>query len=276
MDRFLRFGLEVPPLAVDGGATERGSLSLTDAALAAERAGIGALWLPESVPVRLDPVPLAGALAVATTTIGIGLQLRPGHGRHPSIIARDATAIDLLSRGRALVALVEDGAGSLDLDRLGEAAALLRRLLHDEGVTESGRFYEVAELTTRPRPFQPGGPPIVAGVLTEPADAARPEEVVVGAAAAAYLNSGPPGALAASRRRLDAVAPPGGGPLLLWRGELPADTAAAVGTVEEVLAAGADGMIAVLRTGPSGGSLVGREALSVLEVLAPFAGRSAS
>ncbi len=261
-------------MAVGAGVEERGPLPLTDIALAAERVGIGALWLPESVPVGLDPVPLSGALAVVTATIGIGLQLRPSQGRRPSIIARDVTALDLLSHGRALVALVEEGAGPLDLERLGEAVALLRRLLSEEEVTESGRFYEVAELTTRPRPFRPGGPPVLAGVLTEPPGGMSTEEIVARASAAALVLSGPPSALAASRQRLEALAPAGGGPLLLWRGELPADAAVAARTVEAVLGDGADGLIAV--TPSSGGSFVGREALSVLEVLAPFAGQAAS
>jgi alkanesulfonate monooxygenase SsuD/methylene tetrahydromethanopterin reductase-like flavin-dependent oxidoreductase (luciferase family) len=270
VDRALRFGLELPPLPAGRAGEERGSTSVTDAALAAEQAGIGALWLVESFPVGLDPVPLAGALAAVTGSIGIGLRLRPGHGRHPSVVARDATTLDLLSHGRALVALMEDGAGPLDLERLGEAVALVRRLLSEEEVTETGRFYAVAELTIRPRPFRPGGPPVVAGVLTEPPGQASVEEVVARAGAAAHVLSGPFEALAASRLRLDAVSPAGARPQLLWRGELPGDSARAAGTVRAVLDAGADGLIAVV---PDAGSDLRRRLIPVLDALAPFASR---
>jgi alkanesulfonate monooxygenase SsuD/methylene tetrahydromethanopterin reductase-like flavin-dependent oxidoreductase (luciferase family) len=268
VDRALRLGLELPPLP-EGDRAAGGGTWVTDAALAAEQAGIGAIWLSESLPSGLDPVPLAGAAAVMTGTIGIGVRFRPGHGRHPSLIARDATTLDLLSRGRALVALVEDGSGPLDLERLGASVSLLRRLLGEEEVTESGRFYEVAELTTRPRPLRPGSPPVLAGVLTDPVGQSSAEEVVAGAGAAAYLACGPPDALAACRRRIDAAAQAGAAPLLIWRGELPAEEAAAIGTVEAALAAGADGVVAVV---PDGGTKPPQRLAAVLGALARCTG----
>lgn len=242
----LRSALELPPLAPGGRGGGDDSRWASEAALAAERAGIGALWLVESLPDGLDPVPIAGALAASTSTIGVGVRFRPGYGRHPSLIVRDLVTLDLLSGGRALVGLVEEGSGPLDLERLGEAVALTRRLLAETEVTEAGRFYEVAELTVRPRPIPPG-PPVVAGVLSEPPGPGSAEDVIAHAGASALVVTGGPGELVAARERLDAVAPAGERPGLLWRGPLPEEPGAAFDALEAVFGAGADGVIAVVR-----------------------------
>ena len=83
------------------------------------------------------------------------------------MLARDVITIDRLSDGRAAVCLLDDGGGPLRRERLAEAGGILHRLLSEQEVTVTGRFYEVAELTIRPRPMSPAGPPVLAGL--EPA-----------------------------------------------------------------------------------------------------------
>jgi alkanesulfonate monooxygenase SsuD/methylene tetrahydromethanopterin reductase-like flavin-dependent oxidoreductase (luciferase family) len=191
------------------------------------------------------------------------------------MVARDVTTIDLLTDGRAVVALVEDGESTLDVDRLVEAASVLRRLLTEEQVTVSGSHYEVAELTTRPRPLRPGGPPIVAGVVGSTDHGLRfLESALFGGSADGYVSGGTPDDVAARRVELDALSEDGAGPMLLWRGSLGLDNATAAGLAESVLGAGADGLIAVLGSdsaveGGLDASAVGR----VLEVIGPLAGR---
>jgi alkanesulfonate monooxygenase SsuD/methylene tetrahydromethanopterin reductase-like flavin-dependent oxidoreductase (luciferase family) len=253
-------------------------ISLAEVARLVEDAPLDILWLVEGGPDAIDPVPLAGSLAGATTGLGIGITIRPSRGRHPSVVARDVTAIDLLTDGRAAVALVEDGEGPLDVDRLGEAASMLHLLFSTEEVTVSGRFYEVAELTIRPRPVHPEGPPIVAGLLGRTESGERSiESVMVEASADAYLTGGTRNDVAASRTRLDGVAPAGERPVLLWRGSLGADHAAAVDLAASLLESGADGLIAVLEPDGAVGPQLAAGAIGrVLDVLGPLAGRLGS
>jgi alkanesulfonate monooxygenase SsuD/methylene tetrahydromethanopterin reductase-like flavin-dependent oxidoreductase (luciferase family) len=248
---------------------------VAEVARLAEEAGVGTLWLAEGEPGVMDPVPWAGSLARGTSTLGVGITVRPSHGRHPSMVARDVTTIDLLTDGRAVVALVEDGETTLDVDRLVEAASVLRRLLTEEHVTAVGSHYEVFELTTRPRPLRPEGPPIVAGVVG-PTDHGRRflESALVGGSADGYVTGGTPDEVTARRVELDALTKDGVGPMLLWRGSLGPDHATAAGLAESVLGAGADGLIAVL--GPDSAVEGGLDASAVgrvLEVIGPLAGR---
>ncbi len=264
MARFPRFGLELPPLRRPEGPGRPAGATIALEALgrAAEAAGLGALWLVEGPAGGLDPVPVAGALAATTATLGIGLVVRPSGGRHPSVVARDLCALDRLSRGRALVALVEDRPAALD--RLDEAARLLARLLREPAVTEAGRHYRVSGLTVRPRPLRPGGPPLAVGLV---AGEAATEDVAAAAIADALVVSGTATDVARARRRL-----PAAGPALVWRGVL----APGRGTAQarSVLDAGADGVVAVVAPEAArGGSLFHRPAvLDALDALGPLAG----
>ncbi len=261
MAQMPQLGLELPPLPrVPAGAPAYGPLSLFDVAARAEDAGIGALWLAER-PDGLDPVPLLGALSVRTSMLGLGLMVRPALGRHPSIVARDVTALDQLSGGRAAVGLVGEGEDPMDVARLGEAAGLVARLLREVEVTAAGRFYEVAGLTLRPRPVRPEGPPVAAGTIGRPVPGV--ETALAAAGADACLVAGSPAEVALVRRRLDVGASRARRPALVWRGPLVSEDAGAAVLASEILDAGADGLLAVL----SGHGDPETELVTVLEVL---------
>lgn len=149
---------------------------MTEVAAAVERAGIGTLWLACGPTGGMDPGPLAGAVAAGSTVIGVGIVERPSHGRHPSVLARDVTTIDLLSQGRAAVAVIEDGASTDDLGPIAEATGVLHRLFTEHAVTVAGRHYEVSELTLRPRPLRPEGPPVLAGFAGPAPGGGRPSK----------------------------------------------------------------------------------------------------
>jgi len=244
---------------------------VTEVAVAAERAGVGTLWLSSARSGGIDPGPMAGAVAVVTDTIGIAVADRPSHGRHPSVLARDMTTIDLLSGGRAVAAVLEEGASNDDLERLTEAARLLHRLFTEQDVTMAGRFYEVDELTTRPRPLRPEGPPVVAGIVGAPPDGDQYLAAFLAADVDAFVTGGSPDDVARSRSQLDDRAEVS--PTLLWRGEVsgaPDPAAALAGRLD----AGADGLIVVLPSSSALGSRLAPTAVTdVLGLLARFASR---
>jgi alkanesulfonate monooxygenase SsuD/methylene tetrahydromethanopterin reductase-like flavin-dependent oxidoreductase (luciferase family) len=115
----------------------------------AERLGAGSVWVTEHH--RFDdgylpqPLVMAAAIAVRTTTIRIGTAIVQAPLRHPVHIAEEAAVVDLVSGGRLEVGL---GAGYVedeyrlfgaDLDgRFGTTDATfaeVRRLLDEDGVT---------------------------------------------------------------------------------------------------------------------------------------------
>jgi alkanesulfonate monooxygenase SsuD/methylene tetrahydromethanopterin reductase-like flavin-dependent oxidoreductase (luciferase family) len=270
----IRLGLELPPLHAGAGEAvpDADVLSLAEVARLAEEVGLGTLWLVEGG--GFDPVPLAGSLARVTTRLGVGIVIRPSLGRHPSLVARDITTLDLLSGGRAAVALVEDDGGPLDLERLGEAVSLLRLLLRTEGVTTSGRFYEVAGLTTRPRPAHAEGPPIAVGAVgLRPNADPFPAPVIAATSADVYITGGTPDDVAARRARLDERAATGEHPMLVWRGPLGPDRHAAEELAGSVLESGADGLIAVVEPAASAGGGIAAGAIGrVLDTIGPLVG----
>ncbi len=157
---------------------------LRDAARAAEAAGLDSLWTwdhlladegPTDQPI-LEGWSVVSAWAGVTTRPTLGLLVSSNTFRAPGITARLATTLDQLSGGRAVLGL---GAGWLEaehvafglefgtladrLDRLEEAAVLIRRLLDGERVTERGRHYVLDDAVLRPRPIQERLPIVIGG-----------------------------------------------------------------------------------------------------------------
>jgi F420-dependent oxidoreductase-like protein len=116
-------------------------------------------------------------LADHTQRIHFGPLVAPVSFRHPTLLARQAAAIDDLSGGRMILGL---GAGWQDrehtlfghelgdvptrMDRLEEGLEVITRLLRsDEPVTFEGRFFQLRGATLLPRPQRRGGPRIMIG-----------------------------------------------------------------------------------------------------------------
>jgi len=158
---------------------------LRDAALAAEVAGWDSLWLDdhllcdegEDLDPRLEGWTALAALTAITTRPRLGHLVSAITFRNLGVIAKMATTLDHLSGGRFVLGLgggwhareheafgipFGEGIGER-LDRLDEAAALLRRLLDGDVVTHHGRFYDLERAVCAPRPVQPRLPLLVGG-----------------------------------------------------------------------------------------------------------------
>jgi len=116
-------------------------------------------------------------LADHTQHIHFGPLVAPLSFRHPTLLARQAAALDDLSGGRMVLGL---GAGWQEREhqlfghdlgdvptrmaRLEEGSEVITRLLRsDEPVTYEGHFFQLRGATLLPRPQRPGGPRILLG-----------------------------------------------------------------------------------------------------------------
>src|SRR5262245_35276281 len=115
----------------------------------------------------LEAVAMHAALACETDRVQCGALVYSIGYRHPAVLAKAITAIDLISGGRAAMGIgagwaeVEYRAYGIDfppigtrMDQLEEGVAILRGLLHDEETTFEGRWFRVNAARNEPRPIQ--------------------------------------------------------------------------------------------------------------------------
>ncbi len=168
MARAFRFSLQ----AVEAGS--RGEW--VELVKRADDAGFDMLVTADHLGGCLAPLlPLATAAEISPR-LRLGVMVLNNDFHPPSLLARDAATLDLLSDGRLELGL---GAGhaqpeyeragltfdppGVRVSRLEEAVVILRRLLDGETVTHAGRHYRLDEERCDPLPVQPHVPLLVGG-----------------------------------------------------------------------------------------------------------------
>jgi probable F420-dependent oxidoreductase len=148
----------------------------TDTVRELEALGYSTLFVPDHFDEGLGPITAMATAAIVTTTLKVGSLVFDCDYRHPAILARELASIDTLSEGRLEVGL---GAGwkrldyewsgipmdppKVRVDRMIEHTKIVKALFADEPVTFHGEHYRITDLPGSPRPYTPGGPPILIG-----------------------------------------------------------------------------------------------------------------
>jgi alkanesulfonate monooxygenase SsuD/methylene tetrahydromethanopterin reductase-like flavin-dependent oxidoreductase (luciferase family) len=133
-----------------------------------------AVWVGDSLLAkpRLESITLLSALAAITRKVrlAVGCMATFPH-RHPALLAQQWASLDVISGGRAWLAVCLGGPneqspaqalehklmGIKDTERVGrleEGIVILRKLFHQENAAHKGRFYEFEGVTIQPRPVQ--------------------------------------------------------------------------------------------------------------------------
>jgi alkanesulfonate monooxygenase SsuD/methylene tetrahydromethanopterin reductase-like flavin-dependent oxidoreductase (luciferase family) len=121
-------------------------------ALRAAQEGIEAVLVGEG-PLG-DPFVLLAGLSDDVSGVLLGARVTLGEGeRHPALLAREATSLDLVCGGRSVLCFAPPfGEG------LGEAIGLCRAMWRDGTATSDGPVYPVAGAVNRPRPAREASP----------------------------------------------------------------------------------------------------------------------
>ena len=182
----IRLGLQIPNFTYPGVPDDDLFERIAALAAAAEESGfdsvfvmdhfyqLGGLGLPSDH--MLEAYTLLAGLAARTSTIQLGALVTGVTYRHPAVLAKMVTTLDVVSSGRAILGI---GAGWFEdehaaygipfpppgerLDRLEEALQICRAMFTEEHANVAGRHYQVNYALNNPRPIRPGGIPILVG-----------------------------------------------------------------------------------------------------------------
>lgn len=120
------------------------------------------------------------ALAMVTKNVRFGTMVTGNTYRHPVVLAKMATTVDIISGGRLILGV---GAGWFELEhqeygmpfrtigarlqRLDEALEVIKLLWANERSIFSGKHYELHDASFNPKPLQQPRPPILVGATGE-------------------------------------------------------------------------------------------------------------
>ncbi|GAB18793.1 putative oxidoreductase [Gordonia effusa NBRC 100432] len=171
MTRKFRFGA-----GGEGNKDEGGARKFVQLAQTAEEYGFDTFAIPDHLGNQVGPLAALGALTQATSTIRLATSVLANGWRHPALLAKEATTIDVLSKGRLELGIgagwmkeefdkagIEFESPGARIRRLEEALIILDGLLRGEEVNFDGEFYKINGLVGSPRPRQGPRPPLAVG-----------------------------------------------------------------------------------------------------------------
>ena len=152
---------------------------LIETCSSAEKLGLDSLWLSDHLMYTtsdkgsLEVFAALAAVAAKTQNIKVGTKVICAPFRHPGIIAKTGTTLDIISGGRFILGV---GAGwyrrefeAFDfpfekrVSRMREAIEIIKMLWTQSIVDYEGRFYRISKAVSLPKPVQKPHPPIWIG-----------------------------------------------------------------------------------------------------------------
>ena len=140
-------------------------------------------------PTMFDAVPVMGGIAVATERIKFAPSVHIAPYRHPLASAHQFATVDYMSKGRLIMGVgigweeEEFSALSAPYKARGkvteECIEIYRRAWTQDWVSYEGEHFQIKDVSMDPKPWNPGGPPIIFGATT-PIGARRAARVTDG------------------------------------------------------------------------------------------------
>ena len=187
----MRIGLQVPNFTWPGGPAKI-AVTLAEIAKAAEEARFYSLWVMDHFFQIGDPEHSRGLgpaedemlegystlayLAGLTETVKLGTLVTGVVYRHPGILIKTVTTLDILSGGRAYLGIgaawnrhEADGLGvpfppvGERFRRLEETLQIAKQMWSENNGPYNGTYYQLAETLCNPQPLSQPHPPILIG-----------------------------------------------------------------------------------------------------------------
>jgi F420-dependent oxidoreductase-like protein len=185
----MKIGLQIPSFTWPDGPAGIGS-RLAEIARAADAAGVASLWVmdhffqigvvgpPENE--MLEGYSALSYLAGITRSVKLGTLVTGVIYRHPGLLVKTATTLDVLSGGRAYLGIgaawnEEESRGlgvpfppvAERFERLEEALQIARQMWSDNNGPYRGKHYQLDQTLNSPQPISKPHPPILIGGMGE-------------------------------------------------------------------------------------------------------------
>ena len=148
--------------------------SFADTVRELEDLGYATIFVPDHFDEGLGPLTAIAVAATVTTTLNVGTLVLDCDFRHPAVVARELATIDQLSGGRLEIGLgagwkradyessgIEMDAPAIRVSRMIEFTTVLKGLFGSGSFSHVGRFFAINDLDGSPKPYRPGGPPLL-------------------------------------------------------------------------------------------------------------------
>jgi F420-dependent oxidoreductase-like protein len=182
----IRLGLQIPSFTYPDVPDDQLFERVADIAVTAEESGFDSVYVMD----HLFQLPLLGrpdqpmfecytllsALAARTKRVKLGAMVGGVTYRNPGLLAKEITALDVISRGRAIWAIgaawyqleheamgFEFGTFAERFEKLEEALQIVKSMFVNDTTTFEGKWYSVKDAFNLPKPVTPGGPPVLIG-----------------------------------------------------------------------------------------------------------------
>lgn len=185
----MRIGLQIPSFTWPGGPSEIHT-KLAEIAKTADAAGFASIWVMDhyfqiGVIGEVDEPMLEGYstlsyLANVTQNVRLGTLVTGMVYRHPGILIKTVSTLDVLSGGRAYLGIgaawFEREAVGLGVpfpplaerfERLEETLQIAKQMWSDDDGAYEGDHFQLAETLNRPQPLTKPHPPILIGGMGE-------------------------------------------------------------------------------------------------------------
>ena len=182
----IRLGLQIPSFTFPDVPNDQLFERVSDIAVTAEESGFDSVYVMDhffQLPLLGRPdqpmfecYTLLSALAARTKRVKLGAMVGGVTYRNPGLLAKEITALDVISQGRAIWAIgaawyqlehealgFEFGTFTERFEKLEEALQIVKSMFVNDTTTFEGKWYSVKDAFNLPQPVTPGGPPVLVG-----------------------------------------------------------------------------------------------------------------
>jgi F420-dependent oxidoreductase-like protein len=185
----MQFGLQHPNFSFDYEGQDSSQIvdSLKNLIIKAEKSGFDSFWVMDhfhQIPIigkpeepMLESWTTISVLAGITSKIKIGTLVTGVIYRYPSVLAKVAATLDVLSKGRLFLGIgaawneqeslaygISYPSNQERLLRLEEAIQIIRKMWTEEpSASFNGKYYQIHNAYCNPKPIQKPSPPIMVG-----------------------------------------------------------------------------------------------------------------